>query len=624
MKRTNLQSTFALTLLLALLVPILAACGGTATPPSGAATPPAAGGAATTAPAPTVAPAATAGQEAATAAPAAEATAAPAAGATAAPATAGGEQPGTGKANEADLAPPEQQILRIPTLSDPESIDPAQDQDTGEEAVIKQLFTGLTRMTADLKPEGAIADSWEFNADNTQVTFKLKDTKWSDGQPLTAKDFEYSWKRFIDPTTASPYASLVTGVIKGATELNSAAVPTDTAKLPQLMDAVGVKAVDDKTLQVTLEQPAPYFTSIAALGNLAPVRKDVVEKFADKWTEVGNLVGNGPFILKSYTKGSEMTLAPNPNYFEGAPKLTSLVFKVIADDPTTFANYQSDEIDIASVPPAEVPGVRANDQFKGQIVEGPTLATYYYFFNTTKPPFDNVKVRQAFAAAIDRQTLVEQVLNGVPTAAYSLIPPGMPGHLSEAEAGDSAQKFDPAKAKQLLADAGFPDGKGFPEIKLAFNNASSHALIAERIQSDLQTNLGIKVTLDPRESKTYFVDVQKNPPDFFRSGWSADYPDPYDWDRLVFGPDSTQNNGKWKNAEYTKLLDQADKAKTPDEREKAYKEAEKILAKDAGAAFIYWYGTFRLVKPWVKGLTYTSQDPILGAYHYNDAQILKH
>ncbi len=516
------------------------------------------------------------------------------------------------------------QILRVPILGDPDSIDPAQDQDTTEETVIKQLFTGLTRMTADLKPEGAIADSWEFNADNTQITFKLKDTKWSDGQPLTAKDFAYSWKRFLDPTTASPYASLVTGVIKGATELNSAAVPTDTAKLPQLIDSLGVKAIDDKTLQVTFEQPAPYFTSITALGNMAPVRKDVVEKSPDKWTEAGSLIGNGPFILKSYTKGAEMDLAPNPNYYEGPPKLTSLVLKVIADDPTAFANYQSDELDLGRVPVAEIPGVRANDQFKGQILEGTQLATYYFGFNATKPPFDNVKVRQAFAAAIDRQTLVDQVLNGVPRVAYSFIPPGMPAHLTEEEAGDAAQKFDPAKAKQLLAEAGYPDGKGFPEIKLPFNNNSSHATIAERVQSDLQNNLGVKVSLDPREPKTYFNDIRKNPPELFRAGWNADYPDPYDWDRLVFGPGSEQNYGKWENPEFTKLLDAADKAKTPEEREKAYKEAEKILAKDAGAVFVYWYGTFRLVKPWVKGLTFTSQDPEPGSYHYKDAQILKH
>jgi len=606
MKRSNHHSSFALALLLALLVPIVAACSSTR-PPAAATTPAAGGGAATPAPAAT--------------APAAAGTA-PAVAATAR--LAGGALPGTGEANQADLAPPAQQILRVSLDTDPESIDLAQDQDTTAETVLKQLFTGLTRMTPDLKPEGAIAESWQFNADNTQVIFKLKDTTWSDGQPLTAKDFAYAWQRFLDPRTASPYASLMTGVIKGATELNSAAIPTDTAKLPQLLDSLGVKAIDDKTLQVTLEQPAPFFPAITALGTLAPVRKDVVEKFGDKWTEVGNLVGNGPFLLKTWTKGAEMTLAPNANYYEGAPTLTSLVFKIIADDPTTFVNYQTDEIDIASVPVAEVPGVRGNPQFKGQIVEDTQLATDYYGFNATRPPFNDVRVRQAFAYAIDRKTLVDKVLNGVGRRAYSFIPPGLPGHLSEEEAGDAGQKFDPAKARQLLADAGFPDGKGFPEIALSFNNCCSQDLIAQRIQADLQNNLGVKIALDPRESKTFFDDIRRNTPPLWRAAWSSDYPDPYDWDRLVFGPDSDQNFGGWKNDEFTKLLDQADKVKDPDERVKFYKEAEKVLARDAGAIFLYWYGRFRLIKPRVKGLTYTPQDPTIGAYHYKDAQILKH
>jgi oligopeptide transport system substrate-binding protein len=531
--------------------------------------------------------------------------------------------PGEGQANAADLAPPDQQILRVRLPGEPASIDPAHDQDTTQETVIKQLFTGLTRMTPELKPEGALADSWQFNADNTQITFKLKQTKWSDGQPVTAKDFEYAWKRFIDPRTASEYVSLVTGVIKGATELNTTPV-SDTAKLQQAIDNLGVKATDDTTLQVTFEKPAPFFLDIAALGNMAPVRKDVVEKFGDKWTEAGSLIGNGPFTLKAWTKGSDMTLAPNPSYYEGAPKLQNLNFKFIADDATSFANYQADEIDISSVPPPEIAGVRNNPQFQDQVVQSPQLATYMFGFNTTKPPFDNVKVRQAFAYAINRKALTDQVLNGVPAPAYSFIPPGMPGHLSATDAGAAAQTFDAAKAKQLLSDAGYPDGKGFPEITLAFNNNSSHSLIAQRIQSDLQNNLGVKITLDPREPKTYFNDIQKNTPDLFRTGWNADYPDPYDWDQLVFGAGSDQNYGHWKNDQFTQLLAQADKAADANARTQYYQEAEKVLAQDAGAIFVYWYGNFDLVKPWIKGLTYSSQDPTVGAYHYKDAQILKH
>src|SRR5262249_42246280 len=212
--------------------------------------------------------------------------------------------------------------------------------------------------------------------------------------------------------------------------------------------------------------------------------RDVGEKAGDKWTEVGSLIGNGPFILKAWTKGSDMTLVPNPNYYEGPPKLNTLNFKFIADDPTAFANYQSDEIDISNtVPQAEIPGIRTNPQFKDQIVQSSQLATYMYGFNTTKPPFNDVRVRQAFSDAIDRRTLTDQVLNGVPTPAYSFIPPGMPGHLTQDDAGASAQMFDPAEAKQLLTAAGFPNGQGFPEIKLAFNNNSAHALIAQRIQA---------------------------------------------------------------------------------------------------------------------------------------------
>jgi len=599
-----------------LLVPLLVACG--AGGGGAAATPPPAGG----------------GE--ATAAPAGggEATAAPAGGAEATAPPAGGQpsggaqgadltnQPGEQKADPSKLAPPEQQILRVQLISEPSSIDPAQDQDTSQETVIKQLFTGLTRMTPDLKPEGAIADSWKFNGDNTQVTFTLKDTKWSDGQPVTAKDFVYAWKRFVDPRTASPYSSLVVGVIKGSTELNSAPI-SDTAKLQQALDSFGVKAVDDKTLQVDLAGPAPYFTYITALGNMAPVRQDIVEKSPDKWAEVGSLIGNGPFILKSWTKGTEMSLAPNPNYYGGPPKLQTLTFKFITDNAASFANFQADEIDIAQVPSPEIPGIRSNDQFKGQIVQIPRLTTYYFGFNVTMKPFDNVKVRQAFAAAIDRKTLNDQVLSGVNFPAYSLIPPGMPAHLTAEEAGDT-QVFNPDKAKQLLADAGYPNGQGFPPTTLVFNNTSDHPLIAQRVQADLLTNLGIQVSLEPREPKTYYSDIQKNTPPFYRAGWNADYPDPADWDRLVFGPGSDQNYGKWTNDEFTKILDQADKETDPDKRIDLYKQAEQILVKDVPVVFIYWYGNFRLVKPWVKGLTYTAQDTELGVYSYKDAQIEQH
>jgi oligopeptide transport system substrate-binding protein len=518
-----------------------------------------------------------------------------------------------------NLAPADRQILRVQLTTEPSSIDPAQDQDTTQETVIQQLFSMLTRVDENLQPIPGVAESWEFNADNTQITFKLREATWSDGQPLTAQDFEYAWKRFVDPRTAAPYISLVTGVIKGATELSETPAD-DTAAIEQALANMGVRAVDDRTLQVDLEVPAPYFPSIASLGNLAPVRRDLVEQHGERWAEAGTLIGNGPFTLSSWTKGAEMTLGANQNYYEGAPTLQQLVFKFITDDATAFANYQAGELDLTAIPPSEIPTAR--DRFQNEVREGSQLSTYYYSFNVEQPPFDDVRVRQAIAYAIDRKAITDQIFNGLHRPASSFIPPGMPGHVTAEEAGDAAQTFDPEKAKALLAEAGFAGGQGFPPLTLAFNNNGSHGLIAQRVQSDLQTNLGIQVTLDPREPTTYFNEIQDNPPAFFRNGWNADYPDPVNWDRLVFGPGSSQNYGRWENSEFTSLLDQADQASDPDQRIDLYKQAEKVLAQDAGSAFIYWYGRIRLVKPYVSGLTVTAKDPELGAFHYKDVQIL--
>ncbi|NTU83146.1 MAG: peptide ABC transporter substrate-binding protein [Chloroflexales bacterium] len=534
------------------------------------------------------------------------------------------QEPGTGQAAAGDLAPPEQQILRVRLVAYPETIDPALDENTSEEAVIKQLFTGLTRMNTELKPEPAIAESWEFNADNTQITFKLRESKWSDGQPLTAKDFVYGWQRFLDPRTASPYAALVTGVIAGANELNTTPV-SDTAVLEQAISGLGVRAVDDLTFQVDLASPAPFFPSIVALGNLSPIRKDLIDQYGDTWVEPGRLIGNGPFILQSATAGADLILVPNPNYYESPPKLQQLIFRTINDDPTALANYRADEIDLNDqLPPAELPALRADPTFADQILSGTRLGNYFYGFNSTQPPFSDVRVRRAFALAVDRKTLIDQVLNGRDIPAHSFIPPGMPGHITLEEAGEAAQVFDPEKAKALLAEAGFPGGQGFPPLTIAFNNCCSHDLIAQRVQSDLQTNLGVQVELEPREATTYFGEVRRNPPPLWRQAWIGDYPDPYDWDYLVFGPESDQNYGGWSNDEYTALLDRAAAATNEEERIDLYKQAEKILAEDAGALFIYYYGRAGLVKPWVSGLSFTAQDPVLGAYSYKDAQILAH
>src|SRR5919202_4559186 len=496
-----------------LLVPLLAACAGSSAPPAAGTAP-----AATTVAGTTSVPQATAAGTAATATSAAggttgavtatagsvseSVTTATTSSATvsAATATAAETTPATtatagstaqaGAAPAGDLAPPDQQVLRI-AWAEPKTLDPLTIHAANDVAIAEQLFTGLTRLGPDLTPQPAVAESWQFNPDNTQITFKLRDTQWSDGKPVTAQDFAYAFQAGADPTL-SPRVSLPTGgIIKGEQALSTTPV-TDTARLQQARANYGAKALDPRTLQVTFERSAPFFPSGAA--SLWPVRQDVVEQYGSAWTAPGHLVGNGPFVLKSWTKGSELTLAPNPHYYAAPPRLTEVTFKFFADPATCLPNYQAGAIDISSVPPAEIPHVRSDPQLKDQIYQANVLQTLMLRFTTTKPPFNDVRVRQAFAAAIDRQTLVQQVVHGVGTPAYSFVPPGMPGHLSEAEAGDAAQRYDPAKAKRLLAAAGYPDGRGFPAVNLAFLSSGFDPSTVERVQADLQNTLGVKIT----------------------------------------------------------------------------------------------------------------------------------
>ncbi|GAC1545001.1 MAG: ABC transporter substrate-binding protein [Herpetosiphon sp.] len=523
----------------------------------------------------------------------------------------------------ADLAPSDQQVLRI-AWNEPATLDPAAIISANDQAIFQQLFTGLTRLDPDLTPQPGIAASWTFNADNTQVTFTLRETQWSDGKPLTAQDFAYAWRRAVDPQSAPPGAgSLTGGIIKGETALRSTPV-TDTARLQQARDGFGVTALDATTLQVTLERPAPFFPSITAVNaHLAPVRQDVIEHHGVTWTDPGHLIGNGPFVLKGWTKGTDLTLAPNPHYYAGPPRLTALTFTFIVDFAVAFTNYQAGAVDSCSPPTSQIAALRADPQFKDQIVDIPQLGTFMLGWNTTKPPFNNATVRQAFAAAIDRQSIVQQVLQGVGTPAYSLIPPGMPGHVTPAEAG-TTQRYDPTHAKQLLAEAGYSNGHGFPALKLRYLNSPPYSLIIQRVQADLQTTLGVSITLDPGPPNPgpYFSGIITNPPDFFFMGYRASFPDPYDADVGNFGPGG--DPGKWQDGAFTHLIAQADRQTDPAQRIAMYKQAEQILAQDAARAFVLWFGTFRLIKPYVKGLTYTARDFLPGQSTLQDAYILKH
>src|SRR5579883_37965 len=532
------------------------------------------------------------------------------------PPSAASAAPGSASGNPAASSGPP--TLRYNIGDEPESIDPAQDQDTTQDFVIMQLNSTLVSPDKDLNVTPGLAEKWDISADGLTYTFHLRSgLKWSDGSPLTAKDFEYSFKRLFDPATASPYTDIVKG-IKGAEEYFSSK-SKDPAELQKLRDGVGVKAMDDTTLVITLKQAEAFFLSTLLNGATAPVSQANLEKQKDKAFDAPGFVGSGPFMLKTWQHKAKMELVPNPNYYGGAPKI-GLSLVMINEPTATLAAYKNNEIDTTggvNLSAADTNSIRNDPGYKDQIVNFTELGTYYLQYDVTSKPFDNPKVRVAIAYATDRKGLVDKVLAGTGAVATSLIPPGMTGHID-----GLGQEYDVNKAKQLLAEAGFPDGKGIPaNIQASYNNLGTWAQIMQFIQANLQA-VGITIQLDPRESKTYFKEMRDKPSPMFRAGWNSDYPDPDDWYRVIFKSDSSQNYGHWKNDQYDQLVSQAASEADPNKRLDLYKQAAQIMVDDPPATFWYYPLRLRLFKPNVKGIVTTGQDGGLpGKYFLKDVTI---
>jgi len=510
--------------------------------------------------------------------------------------------------------------LRYNIGDEPASIDPAQDQDSTQDFVDTQLNTTLVYPDKDLNVKPGLAEKWDVSADGKTYTFHLRQgLKWSDGSPFTAHDVEYSFKRLFDPATASPYTDIVKGI--AGSEAYFSSKSKDPAVLKGLQDAVGVKATDDNTVVFTLTEPESFFLSTLFNGATAPVNKASVDKNKDKAFDAPNYVGMGPFKLQAWQHKSKMDLVPNPNFYGGAPKI-NLSLAMISEPTATLAAYKNNEIDTdGGVGPsaADIKTIQGDATLSKEVMQYTELGTFYMEYNLTKKPFDNVKVRQAMAYATDRQGLVDKVLAGQGEPATSLIPPGMPGHLDNA-----GPSYDVNKAKQLLSDAGFPDGKGLPQnIQASYNNLSTWPQVMQFIQADLQA-VGMSIQLDPRESKTYFNEMRQDASPMFRAGWSSDYPDPDDWFRILFLSSSSQNYGKYNNPQYDQLVKQAATEPDQNKRLQLYKQADAILETDQPITDWYWSKRFRLFKPYVKGIVTTGQDGGLpGKFFLKDVTIAK-
>ena len=479
---------------------------------------------------------------------------------------------------------PHPQVFRMTLSNEPPTLDWNLATDSVSFTVLINLMEGLTEYDEDLRPRPAVARSWEVSKDGRVYRFHLReDAFWTDGRPVTAMDFEYSWKRLLDPRTAAEYAYFLYD-IEGAEDYN-----TGKVKDPR---AVGVRTLDDRTLEVRLRKPIVFFPSITTFMVTFPMRKDIVERHGERWTESGNIVTNGPFMLDEWRHEYKLTLRPNPRYHAGPPSLEYVEMFVVNETTTALTLYETGDLEMAGLPPEAIAAYRENPEYH----TAPLLRGYYYGFNVEKPPFDDPRVRRAFSMAIDRSEFPKILKRGEIPASF-WIPPGMPYHNPAI-----GLPFDPKSARRLLAEAGYPDGRGFPAVTAAFNTGPDNSLIAENLQAQWKRNLGLTVRLDNQEWKVYLKGLQTDPPPLFRLGWGADYPDPDNFMNL-FTSTSGNNRTRWKSVRYDRLIAAAAAEPDPIRRQRAYDEAQRILLETNAAIMPLFIATQNwVIKPYVRGL----------------------
>ena len=456
------------------------------------------------------------------------------------------------------------------------------------------LFAGLMVFNADFVAVPYMASKVESNKDGSVWTFTIrKDSRWSDNAPVSARDFEYSWKRQLNPETKAPYASFLYD-IKNGEAFNKKQV-TDPSQ-------VGVRAKDDWTLEVTLEGPRGYFPVLAAYLAALPAYQRAVEKHGDKWTEAANIVTNGPFVLDSWEHNKQMTLRKNPYYF-GAKNvhLTKVVIPIIP--PASGAlPYENNELDMTSLQAGDLKRLQTDPRASKDVFRYPFPGTWYLLPQVTKPPFDNVKVRRAVGHAIDRDNVVK-VAQGLAVPAWSMIPPGFPGATDDPKI-KAIQRFDKKAAMEMLKGTPFEGGKNWPKITLTMRDeALGSKALAEAIQAVLLDNLNMKTDLEVLEPRVFRERLWKQDLQFVWIRWFMDYPDPHnEYFDTFYGKKTTGKRQAWVNDAFDKELEAGRDTRDVSKRMVHYAKAEEIMQTDGGYVPVAWVVRYGAAKPWVKGI----------------------
>ncbi len=498
----------------------------------------------------------------------------------------------SGCSNAGNLPQSEMKISWNPG-PEPRTLDPQMSNSTPELIIELNLFEGLLRLDKDNNPQNALADSITVTPDGLNYSVKLKDTKWSNGDPVTAEDFKFAWMHALDPEAASEYAYQLFYIKNGEAYNNKSAKAED----------VGIKVIDPKTLEITLESPTPYFKSLLAFPTYFPVNKKVAEANQEWNLKPETYVSNGPFKMQSWSHNDKMVLVRNPNYWDAENvKITELTFNLVEDGKAALTAFEANQLDgTDNIPSSDIERLKQ----AGTLKAAPSLSTYYYCFNVTKKPFDNPKVCQALSMAIDRKALIENVVKGGETAAFAVVPGGIPDETagkSFREAGGDYFKEDMSLAKQLLTDAGYPEGNSFPEISILYNNSGSNQILAQAIQDMWLKNLGIKVNLVGQEAQVYLASIQNQQYDAAKMEWVGDFVDPMTF-LDVFVTNNGNNFPGWSNSDYDQAVATAKESGDQKVRMQAMHAAEKILITEMPLMPIYFSVNNYVVKDYIKDLT---------------------
>jgi len=532
-----------------------------------------------------------------------------------------GEKPGDGNTPVVEETVEQKIVYNLG--ADPKTLDPQLNSAVDGSTVIHNAFEGLMREDENSKIIPGTAEKYELSDDGTVYTFHLRDNaKWSDGKPVVAEDFVYAWKRALNPEVAAEYAYQLFYIKNGAAYYNQEKIGDKVATA----EDVGVKAIDDKTLEVTLESPVSYFLSLAAFPTYFPVRQDIIEQNKEKWAlKPDTYVSNGPFKMSEWKEKESITFVKNENYWDAKNvKLETLELRLIDDEITYLNAFKSGEIDVIESPPqAEIPTLL--DEGTAKIY--PYLGTYFYVINVSDKAKDvdpkaaealsNPKFRKALALSIDKQLIVDKVTQGGQVPSTSYVPLGI---LDSAEKEFKKDYLPPTgdieEARKLLAEAGYPNGEGAPTITLTFNTSQGHQMIAQAVQDMWKTNLGINVELK-NEEWAVFQDTRNNfQYSIARHGWIADYNDPMTFlDMWTTG--NGQNNAGYSNKEYDKLIASAKVELDDTKRTEMLRKAEDILMEELPILPIYSYTNVLCIDKNVKG-TYKSP---LGQMEFRDAYV---